>query len=261
MSDRRAHRPTSVRKPVAPARTASYGSFPGRARPAVCRLCPHPRAEEALRRVNLALEEQARAIGQALHDEAGQLLTAAHNALAAASETVPAPVRTQLDAVKQHLDDIEEGLRRLAHELRPCVLDDLGLVAAMRSLLDGVRVRDGLTVAFTARVHRPLPATVETAVYRFTQEVVTNVRRHARATHLTVQLEERPRALICRISDNGVGFQAARRFGSGLGLRGIHDRMLALGAELTIRSAAGAGTELLAEIPLEDARARTYSAR
>jgi signal transduction histidine kinase len=227
----------------------------------MCSLCAHPRAEAALRRVNLALEEQARSIGQAMHDEAGQLLTAAHNALAAASETAPESVRAQLVAVKQHLDSIEEGLRRLAHELRPRILDDLGLVAAMRSLVDGVRLRGDIAVAFTARVTRPLPATVETAVYRLTQEAITNVRRHARATHLTVQLEERRGALVCRISDNGVGFHASDRFGSGLGLRGIRDRMHALGAELTVRSAAGTGTELVAEIPLEDGRGRTYSAR
>jgi two-component system, NarL family, sensor histidine kinase UhpB len=230
--------------------------------PSFCAGCSYPRAEDALRRVNLALEEQARAIGQSLHDEAGQLLTAAHTALAAAAEGASTPLREHLDAVKRHLDAIEEQLRQVAYELRPRVLDDLGLVPAVRSLVDTVRLRGNVTVAFSARVTRALPATVETAVYRLLQEALTNVRRHSRATRLIVQLEERRGALVCRVSDNGIGFHAARRFGSGLGLRGIRDRMNALGADLSIRSVAGRGTELLAEIPLEDDdRARTYSAR
>jgi signal transduction histidine kinase len=212
--------------------------------------------------MNAALEEQARAIGQALHDEAGQLLTAAHNALAAAAELAAPPVRTHLDAIKDHLDVIEEQLRRLAYDLRPRVLDDLGLVAAIESLLDGVRMRGELAVAFDGRVSGPLPAVVETAVYRLMQEAITNVRRHARATGVVVELEERAGWLWCRVCDDGVGFHAtAAQFGSGLGLRGIRERMSALGAVLTLRSAPGRGTELIADIPLEDRCARTYSAR
>jgi signal transduction histidine kinase len=223
--------------------------------------CPHTRAEDALRRVNAALEDQARAIGQALHDEAGQLLTAAHNALAAATELAAPPVRIHLDAVKRHLDVIEEQLRRLAYELRPRVLDDLGLVAAIEWLIEGVRIRGDLAVAFAARVDGALPAPVETAVYRMVQEAVTNVRRHARATRIAVDLEGQPGALRCRVRDNGVGFESADPAPrSGLGLRGIRDRMDALGARLTIRSAPGRGTELLADIPLEDRYASPYSA-
>src|SRR5262249_22348639 len=203
-------------------RLAESCTVPSRtALPPECENCKHVRAEDLLRRINAALEEQARAIGQSLHDEAGQLLTAAHNALAAAAESATPEVCAHLDAVKRHLDDIEQQLRRLAYELRPRVLDDLGLVPAIRSLIDGVHLRGDLRVAFAARIDGPLPDTIETAVYRLMQEAITNVRRHARATRVVVELEERRGTLRCRISDNGVGFDpTSRRKGPGLGLRG-----------------------------------------
>jgi signal transduction histidine kinase len=229
--------------------------------PARCEQCQHVRAEEALRRINAALEEQARSIGQALHDEAGQILTAAYKSLAEATELVPASARKPLDAVKTHLEVIEEQLRRLAYELRPRILDDLGLVPALRFLAQGVYLRRGITMEFGTSLKGPLPAAVETAVYRLMQEAITNISRHSSATRIELELQEQGGELQCRVCDNGIGFDPASLSNSGLGLVGIRDRLNALGATLTIRSAPGHGTELLATIPLEERNGGTYSAR
>jgi signal transduction histidine kinase len=224
-----------------------------------CANCPYVRGQHSLRRVNAVLEEQARSIGQALHDETGQTLTAAHHALAEAYELSESSVRIHLAAVKNNLEAIDQQLRRLAHELRPRILDDLGLVPALRFLADGMSVRGEIVVSLTTSLGGPLPAVVETAVYRLVQESLTNIRRHARATQVVLEVEERPGLLRCRIRDNGVGFDAEQQSPSGLGLIGIRDRLDDLGATLTVDSEPGRGTDLLTMIPLEDRDACPHS--
>jgi signal transduction histidine kinase len=210
------------------------------------------RSDDVLRRINAALEQQARAIGQALHDEAGQVLTAAYHALAEAAELSPPQARQRLDVVKAHLDCIEEQLLRVANELRPRILDDVGLVAAIRFLADRARLYRGIDVKVVAAVDVPLSPTVETAVYRMVQEAMTNIIRHARATRVEVTLAQRAGLLVCKIRDNGVGLDAAEKTGGGLGLIGIRDRLAALGSTLTIRSARRRGTQLATTIRLEN---------
>ena len=227
----------------------------------ICANCQHVHAEDALRRVNAALEEQARSIGQALHDEAGQLLTAAFNALAEAMDLVPPVARTPLDAIKRYLDAIEKQIRQVAHELRPRILDDLGLAPALRFLADGLSIRRSVSVTLAVGVAGPLPAPVETAVYRVVQESITNISKHANARHVSVTVEERPGLLTCRIHDDGVGIKPLQPPGSGLGLIGMHHRVRALGGTLIVDSASDRGTELTAIIPLEKRDVRTRAAR
>src|SRR4051794_9780894 len=212
----------------------------------------HIRREDALRRMNAALEAQARSIGQALHDETGQTLTAAYLSLAEAIEVAPASVGEHLAAVRRHLEHVEIQLRRVAHELRPRVLDDLGLIAALKFLVNGVSVRRGITVDFAFSISGTIPASVETAVYRLVQEAITNISRHSKATRVVLALHGGTGVLRCEVSDNGMGFESERRSASGLGLVGIRDRLDALGATFTVRSTPGEGTQLVAIIPLED---------
>lgn len=214
------------------------------------------RTGAALRRLNEALERQAREMSQALHDEAGQLLTSAYLALAHAKRELPRSATKHLDLVKLHLDGIEEQLRRLAHELRPRILDDLGLVPALKFLADGIAQRSGLSVRIESSVASRLPALIETTIYRIAQEALANARRHASADHVTLHLVRERRQLRCTVLDNGVGFEpSAARGGSrneGTGLTSMHDRVEALGGTLKIRSAPGRGTQLTAIIPMED---------
>jgi signal transduction histidine kinase len=210
--------------------------------------------DQYLRRLDAVLERQARAIGQTLHDEAGQLLAAAYLALAEASRDLPAPVGERLLVVKSHLAAVEEHLRHVARELHPRVLIDDGFVAALEYLARGFATRHSISTDVYARVPRRLPDSIATALYRMAQEGLTNIGRHAQATHASIRVAPKAGVVQCTIRDDGIGFDVAavaRRGGAGLGLSGIRERLNTLGGVLMIKSVCGAGTQLIATIPLD----------
>ncbi|HSB79158.1 MAG TPA: PAS domain S-box protein, partial [Candidatus Methylomirabilis sp.] len=221
------------------------------------------RTEEALRRLNEGLERETERIGNLLHDEAGQFLTSAHIMLAEIAREVPPPARERLQEVRLHLDQVEKRLRTLSHELRPRILDDLGLPAALEFLAEGVAKRTGMQISVTTSLDGQLPHMTEATLYRFAQEALTNTSKHAQATQATILLEQGAGRIRCSIRDDGVGFDfsavLARRGDSSLGMRGIQDRVEALGGTLQIVSEPGHGTELLATIPLETEDATSNS--
>jgi len=212
-------------------------------------------ANTALRRLNERLEEEAQHIAHALHDEAAQLLASVHVALAGLSRDLPPSVQRRLEEIRGLLDQVEGELRRLSHELRPTMLDDLGLVPALEFLAEGVAKRAGLVVAVTGSTQGRLPSRVETTLYRIVQEALTNAARHAHATHVEVRLRREPQAIGCSVADDGVGFDAAAVLAPGgrhgLGLAGIRERLDPLGGTLQVTSAPGAGTRLSVSVPLE----------
>ncbi len=212
-------------------------------------------AEEALQRMNAALEEQTRRIAHALHDESGQLLAAVHISLQELSEKLPPSARKNLQKVKQQMDEIEDQLRHFSHELRPTILDDLGLPAALESLAQGVSKRSGMSVQVECSHDRRLPAPVEIGLYRIVQEALTNATRHARASRVQVRIQPEDGQVRCWVKDDGVGFDTAsvmnKKGGRGLGLVGIRARLDALGGTFSIRSDPGRGTELMISIPYE----------
>ena len=212
-------------------------------------------AEQALIKLNERLEDEARRIAHALHDEAGQLLSSVHLALEEFAQELPSSSRARLAVVKELLDQVEEELRRLSHELRPTVLDDLGLAPALEFLAGRVGKRSGLEITVHDEIEDRLPVPVETALYRSLQEALMNVVRHAQASHVQVTVRELEGVLECAIQDDGVGFDPravqARRGDRGLGLIGIRERASALGGTLIIQSAPGQGTVIRIAIPLE----------
>ena len=209
----------------------------------------------ALRRLNDRLEEEATRIAHALHAEASQLLFSAHLALDSVSNELPPEHRHHLSKFRGLLDQISEQIRRLSHELRPTILDDLGLLPALGFLAEGVSTRSGVPVSVSGKlVVRPsLP--VETAIYRAVQEALNNVTKHANATEATVHVEENPGKIVCSVHDNGVGFDEAALVGGngtgGIGLVGIRERLRALRGTLLITSAPGRGTDLIITVPTE----------
>jgi PAS domain S-box-containing protein len=215
------------------------------------------RTEEALRRLNVQLEREAERIAHVLHDEAGQFLTSAHITLADVARDLPDAAQRRLRAVREHLDRIEEHLRRLSHELRPRILDDLGLAAALEFLADGVMKRAGIVVTTEVDLPERLPLVVETTLYRFIQEALTNAAKYARPTRVSVLVAREARRIRCAVRDDGTGFDVAevlaRRGNPSLGLIGTRDRVEALGGILNVASTPGKGTELLALIPVEPA--------
>jgi signal transduction histidine kinase len=212
-------------------------------------------ANIALRHLNEMLEEEAKRIAHALHDEAGQLLASVHLALEEVARELPPPAGERLQKVRGLLDQIEVQLRRLSHELRPTILDDLGLLPALEFLANGVSARTGVTIIVEGSSETRLPPVIETALYRIVKEALTNVTKHARATRVNVGLQREDQIVRCSIRDDGIGFDAAvvraPRISRGLGFVGIQERLKTLGGTLQIVSFPAQGTELLITIPLE----------
>lgn len=215
---------------------------------------------ELLRRIITAQEEERQRIARELHDETGQALTSLLVGLRvmekAASEEARALAFNMRGVVTQALDEVHN----LALELRPSVLDDLGLVPALARYVQDCPTRFGLQVDFVAAGldSQRLPLEVETTLYRIAQEALTNVARHSGASHASVLLERRRGVVVLVVEDNGRGFDVVQVMASAqkrkrLGLYGIEERASLVGGVLSVESRPGAGTTISVEVPLEGA--------
>jgi signal transduction histidine kinase len=210
-------------------------------------------ANAALRHLNARLDEEARRIAHALHDEAGQLLAKVYLEVAEIGQDLGPAARERLGGINAILDQIDQQLRHLAHELRPPMLDELGIVPAIEFLVEGVSKRAGLPIHVAGTTGRRLSPPVEIALYRIVQEALNNVVKHARASGAHVELAWRQGMVQCMVRDDGIGFEvaSAEKRALGLGLIGMRERLEALGGEMAIHSVPGQGTVLTATIPLE----------
>lgn len=212
-------------------------------------------ANTALRHFNDVLEAEAKRIAHALHAEAGQLLVAVHIALREITEQLPPHARDQVSKITQLLDQIEDQVRRLSHELRPAILEDLGLLPALQYLSEGFSERAHLTIAIEGEADERLPPSIESALYRIAQESLNNIAKHSQATCAWIRIERDARLVRCTIRDNGIGFDVRavgdRSGERGFGLIGIRERLSVLDGTLQIESAVGQGTELVISVPAE----------
>jgi signal transduction histidine kinase len=202
-----------------------------------------------LLQINEALERQAAHIADSLHDDASQLLTVAYLKLERARQEVSPECAVYLNEIHDLFDKIEHQLRRLAHELHPAILKDFGLMNALEFLIQGVAERAGLNVRLEGPIGLAVPASIETALYRFTQEALTNIVRHARARNVVIQLAQSGEAITCMATDDGAGFDTTN-YSPGLGIRGMRQRVQAVGGNLSLSSIPGVGTEIVVTIPL-----------
>jgi two-component system sensor histidine kinase NreB len=212
------------------------------------------RTQDAMRRLNSQLENESTRIAGVLHDEAGQFLTAAHLQLAELTEALPRDLAGKAQEVRRTLDQVEEQLRRVSHEIHPRIVEDLGLIEAISFCAQSFMRRTGINIGVMAMTDRRYPLPVETLLYRLVQEALTNMSRHAQARTGTVTLSGDEQGVCCSVRDNGIGFDVAAveaRVSGGLGLRLMQDRLEAVGGALTITSAPGHGTELVARVPME----------
>jgi signal transduction histidine kinase len=213
-------------------------------------------ANAALHHMNHALEEELKRIAHALHDGAGQLLAAVHLSLDEVDRGLDPIGQGRLQVARKHLHDVYEQLRHLSHELRPTILDDLGLVPAIEFLSEGFARRSGLRVAVQSSNGVRLPVRLETVLYRVIQEALTNVSKHARATAVKIQFKISDKMVKCSITDDGVGFNTAPTEQHpnfhGLGLLGMKEKLQPFGGDLKIRSAPGQGTKLFITVPWRD---------
>jgi signal transduction histidine kinase len=211
-------------------------------------------ANTALRHFNEVLEQEAKRIANALHDEAGQLLVAVYIALQNLCQEVPA-VQPHILKVTQLLDQIEVQLRRLSHELMPALLSDLGLIPALRYLFEGLAQRSQLQISIEAVPEQRLPRRVEATLYHVAKEALHNVVKHARATAVWIRFQRKADSICCCIRDNGTGFDpasiAVRQGEQGFGLIGMRERLSVVGGSMQINSG-GCGTELMISIPVEN---------
>ena len=212
-------------------------------------------ANTALRHFNDVLEQEAKRIANALHDEAGQLLVAVYIALQNLCQEMPA-VQPHVLKATLLLDQIEVQLRRLSHELMPALLSDLGLVPALRYLFEGLAQRSQLQISIEAEPEQRLPRHVEATLYHVSKEALHNVVKHAQATAVWIRFHRKPDSICCYIRDNGVGFDpgsiAVRRGEQGFGLIGMRERLSVVGGHIQINSTSGCGTELAISIPVEN---------
>jgi signal transduction histidine kinase len=203
-------------------------------------------------RLSAAREEEAARIAQELHDQLGQELTAlkfeVEKLRRAGAETA---------AMEEGIDTAIDTVRRISSELRPSVLDRLGLVAGLEWLLREFERHSGITTDVTSdRDVEPVDTAVATALFRITQEALTNVARHAHASLVEVRLRGRGAAVELRLRDDGQGFDSkAARDRPSLGILGIEERARRLGGTARIESDPGSGTTLIVEVPRRTADA------
>lgn len=201
-----------------------------------------------------AREEERRRIARELHDELGQRLSALKMGLSGLrSGGVARGAAGRVDEMLEMIDDTVAALRRIAADLRPLMLDDLGLNAAIEALAREASHRMDVEVAVRlGDEDPPLADGAAIAVYRMVQEALTNVGRHARATEVRIELLRQGDEIVLTVRDNGVGFAAEAQPTDGrYGLLGIRERALMLGGRLEVDNPPGGGARVTVHLPLK----------
>jgi len=213
---------------------------------------------ELLGQVIVAQEAERARVSRDLHDDVGQALTSVLLGLRLVEDSLTGPNAAGEDA-RRRLADLRElvadGLRRtrqLAFDLRPTVLDDIGLVPALQRLRENLTARTGLVVELNTaalRAEERLPTEIETVIYRVVQEALTNVVRHADASTASVTLSARESQIRVFIEDDGVGFGPGQQHRQPhLGIQGMQERAELVEGSLSITSTPGSGTVVLLEV-------------
>jgi two-component system, NarL family, sensor histidine kinase UhpB len=194
-----------------------------------------------------AQEGERQRIARELHDEIGQSLTAVLLALKRAADRAPDDLREELHAVQETVRGSLDEVRQVARRLRPGVLEDLGLHSALSALVAEFTESTGVPVVRSSNGGLPeLDSDIELVLYRITQESLTNVARHAGARRVQLCLVTTPESVALSIIDDGRGGVVRE----GAGIRGMRERALLIGADLTVSSTEGRGTEVRLTVPV-----------
>jgi signal transduction histidine kinase len=216
------------------------------------------RANGALKALSLRLvevqEAERRFVARELHDEIGQMVTGLKLLLETSLHPSGDEEKQSLDEAIGLINDLMERVRQLSINLRPQMLDDLGLLTALDWNFKRYFKQTGIRVQFR---HTPLaerlPAQLETAIFRIVQEALTNVARHAGVKEVTVRLWKDAERAGVQVEDAGAGFDAdqAQATRASTGLSAMRERAELLGGEFTLESACGSGTRVTVELPLD----------
>jgi two-component system sensor histidine kinase UhpB len=205
---------------------------------------------ESARRALRAQEDERLRVAQGLHDEVGQVLTGVLLQLDAVRDASDTDRELAVDETKRAVRQALQDVRRIAQELRPEMLEHLGLVSALTELARRFSSSSGIQVV--RRLHEKLPPLsdeAELAVYRVAQESLTNVARHAGATCVTMTLEQGAGSVILHVTDDGRGLPGqVDGYGHG-GLRGMRERALLVGGVLAVKPAQAGGVDVRLEVP------------
>lgn len=207
-----------------------------------------------------AQEDERKRIARELHDETAQALTTLLIRLKMLERIrEPEALKEQIGEIRALTVETLEAVRKLAVDLRPSTLDNLGLLAALEGYVEAYQARLPVGVQFESTGFsgddRRLAAQVELVLYRVVQEALTNVAKHARARKVCVRLERTPVSVRAMVLDDGVGFapdEAMRSPERGLGLFGMQERLALVGGRLSIQSWPGGGTRIEADVPLQE---------
>jgi len=205
-------------------------------------------------RLQKVREEERTYIAREIHDELGQVCTAIKMDLAMIGHKLAnrqSQLRRKVESATQLVDGMIVALRRIASELRPIMLDDLGLPAALEAHAHEFESRTGIRCCVSLPAETlELDKDRSTAIFRIFQESLTNVARHARATRVEVRLQRKRDGLVLEIIDDGTGFDPeVAKSGKSLGLIGMRERALLLGGDLKTEGAAGTGTTVTLVLP------------
>ena len=210
-------------------------------------------------------EEERRRLSRELHDETAQVFSAVKMELGVLRDGVPPEATVRIDHALDLVDTGIRGIRSVVHSLRPSLLDDLGLLPALRSLITEFTQRSGLAVTLDAPATlRPLSKDAELALFRALQEALSNVARHAEASSITVSISQADRGLNLTVQDDGRGLPAGitpdtiERPGH-MGITGMRERIGALGGTVSIEAPAGSGLRVRVSLPLGAATPDTTS--
>ena len=208
-------------------------------------------------RIQATREEERTRIAREIHDELGQALTALKLDLAwlgskrSRGAGNSGAYRVIDTSITDRIDETMEVVRRIASELRPSVLDQLGLEAAIEYLAKEATKRTGIEVTLQAEEFPKLPDEVASHAFRIIQEALTNVTRHSQATRVHVSVRRAGAVIILAVADNGVGFAPDSLSGiRSLGLVGMRERALACGGTLMVQGKPGEGTAIIVTIPV-----------
>jgi signal transduction histidine kinase len=220
------------------------------------RLCENLRFY--IRQVTDAQEDERRRVARELHDETAQGLVGVArrlDALATSDLGEPEATAERLEEVYQRIEELLQGVRRFSRDLRPSVLDDLGLLPAIEGLLAGLEPSGIECQMEISGQRRRLAPDVELALYRIVQEALNNVKRHAKADRVVVAVEFEEDKLIVAVCDKGQGFEMPARVGDlallgRFGFVGMHERAQLLRGTLMVQAEPGRGTTVMVEVPV-----------
>ena len=211
---------------------------------------------ELLQQLISAQEDERMRIARELHDETSQAITSLAVSLETVIAAIPphdAEVKAKLREMQSRAIKILDETQRIIYELRPSLLDDLGLISAVRWYAESHLEAAGIKVDFeTVGLERKLPIEMETALFRIVQEAINNITRHADAESASISLDFKENAVALHIDDDGRGFDLSKVTGHWLGLRGMRERVELLGGSLNVDAGPGLGTQIDVEIPQEE---------